>query len=300
MQGPHAFLRTSGLDVGLPPGQMGNSEVGHLNIGAGRVVMQELPRIYQAIEDGSLARNPALAQLIATLRGTGGTCHLMGLVSPGGVHAHQDHAVALARILAEARVPTVVHAFTDGRDTPPQSGGEDIQRLLAALPGGVRIGTVCGRYYAMDRDHRWDRVERAYLAMAEGRGASFADAASAIDDAHGKGVTDEFIAPRHHRRLCGHEGRRRHPVVQLPRRPHPRDPGAAAGPGLRRLCPPAPGAARRRHRHDPLQRRAGAVHAGAVRAANHGRVCWARSSRPTAAASCGWRKPRSTRTSLIS
>jgi 2,3-bisphosphoglycerate-independent phosphoglycerate mutase len=195
MRGPHAFLSTSGLDVGLPDGQMGNSEVGHLNIGAGRVVMQELPRIGQAIQDGSLARNPALTAMIATLQANGGTCHLMGLISPGGVHAHQDHAVALARILADARIPTRVHAFTDGRDTPPQSGAEDLERLQAALPGTARIGTVCGRYYAMDRDNRWDRVERAYLALADGQGAAFADAASAMDDAYGKGVTDEFIVP---------------------------------------------------------------------------------------------------------
>jgi len=195
MDGPHAFLRTSGLDVGLPTGQMGNSEVGHLNIGAGRVVMQELPRIGLAVQDGSLARNPAVLGLIEALRRSGGTCHLMGLISPGGVHAHQDHAAALAGILADARIPTVLHAFTDGRDTPPQSGGEDLQRLQAALPDGVRIATVCGRYYAMDRDNRWDRVERAYLVLTEGRGAAFADAASAMDDAYGKGITDEFVLP---------------------------------------------------------------------------------------------------------
>jgi len=195
MQGPHAFLRTSGLDVGLPEGQMGNSEVGHLNIGAGRVVMQELPRIGQAVRDGSLARIPALTGLIARLRESGGTCHLMGLVSPGGVHAHQEHAVALARIMADARVPVRVHAFTDGRDTPPQSGGEDLQWLQNALPDGARIATVIGRYYAMDRDNRWERVERAYLALAEGQGASFADAASAMDDAYSKGVFDEFVVP---------------------------------------------------------------------------------------------------------
>lgn len=195
MAGPHAFLQTSGLDVGLPPGQMGNSEVGHLNIGAGRVVMQELPRIGLAIGDGSLAKNPVLVELVKALRGTGGTCHLMGLVSPGGVHAHQDHALALARILAGHRIPTVVHAFTDGRDTPPKSGAADLARLRQALPDGVRIGTVSGRYYAMDRDNRWDRVERAYLAIAEGQGAAFADAASVMDEAYGKGVTDEFVVP---------------------------------------------------------------------------------------------------------
>ena len=125
---PHALLRTSGLNVGLPDGQMGNSEVGHLNIGAGRVVMQDLPRIGLAIEDGSLAKNPVLTDLIGRLKATGGTCHLFGLISPGGVHSHQDHAVALAHILDKAGVKAVIHAFTDGRDTPPQSAGEDLRR----------------------------------------------------------------------------------------------------------------------------------------------------------------------------
>ena len=118
---PHAFLRTSGKDVGLPEGQMGNSEVGHLNIGAGRVVMQDLPRIDEAVRDGSLGENPALKRLIEALKQTGGVCHLLGLVSPGGVHAHQDHAAALAKLLTEAGVPTLMHAITDGRDTPPRS-----------------------------------------------------------------------------------------------------------------------------------------------------------------------------------
>ena len=194
-QGPHAHLNTSGLDVGLPAGQMGNSEVGHLNIGAGRVVMQELPRIGVAVADGSIAALPELRALIEALRQSGGVCHLMGLVSAGGVHAHQDHAAALARILVNARVPVRVHAFTDGRDTAPRSGADCVARLQAALPEGARIATVIGRYYAMDRDHRWDRVEKAYLAIAEGRGASFADAASAMDDAYGNGVTDEFVVP---------------------------------------------------------------------------------------------------------
>ncbi len=193
--GPHAFLRTSGLDVGLPEGQMGNSEVGHLNIGAGRVVMQELPRISKAISDGSLAQNPALLALIEALRRTGGACHLMGLVSPGGVHSHQDHAAALARLLADARVPVHVHAFTDGRDTPPLSGSDYLARLQSALPAGARVGTVSGRYYAMDRDNRWARVEKAWRAMALGEGPSFADAASAMDAAYGGDVTDEFVVP---------------------------------------------------------------------------------------------------------
>ena len=193
--GPHAFLRTSGEDVGLPDGQMGNSEVGHLNIGAGRVVMQELPRIGRAIADGSLAQAPALQKLIAALRGTGGTCHLMGLVSPGGVHAHQAHAVALARIMRRAGIPVRVHVFTDGRDTPPRSGGASVARLQAELPEGAAVATVCGRYYAMDRDNRWDRVGRAFETVVHGAGPGFADAASALDDAYARGVTDEFIVP---------------------------------------------------------------------------------------------------------
>jgi 2,3-bisphosphoglycerate-independent phosphoglycerate mutase len=192
---PHALLRTSGLDVGLPDGQMGNSEVGHLNIGAGRVVMQDLPRIARAIADGSMARAPALQALIAALRASGGTCHLMGLLSPGGVHSHQDHAVALAGILVEAEIPVVLHVFMDGRDTPPRSGGGYLRQFQAALPMGARIATVSGRYFAMDRDKRWDRVGRAYLAMAEAEGTRLADAASVVDDAYVRDVTDEFISP---------------------------------------------------------------------------------------------------------
>ena len=126
--GPHGFLRTSGKNVGLPDGQMGNSEVGHLNIGAGRVVMQDLPRIGAAIKSGEIAHAPALVDFIKKLKASGGTCHLLGLVSPGGVHSHQDHAAALAKILTDAGVPVLVHALTDGRDTPPQSSAEDIKR----------------------------------------------------------------------------------------------------------------------------------------------------------------------------
>jgi 2,3-bisphosphoglycerate-independent phosphoglycerate mutase len=192
---PHAYLSTSGLDVGLPAGQMGNSEVGHLNIGAGRVVMQDLPRIGTAIETRTLAALPELQALIAALKRSGGTCHLMGLVSPGGVHSHQDHAVALADILTLADIPVVMHVFLDGRDTPPRSGAEALRHLQDQLPWAVRVGTVSGRYYAMDRDKRWDRVGRAYLAIAEGDGAAFADARSVIDDGYGKNVTDEFIVP---------------------------------------------------------------------------------------------------------
>ena len=193
--GPHAFLRTSGPDVGLPDGQMGNSEVGHLNIGAGRVVMQDLPRIGRAIADGSLAANPELRAFVEALRASRGTCHLVGLVSPGGVHSHQDHAAALAAAVAAEGVPVAVHAWTDGRDTPPRSGAVDLARLAAALPPGARIATVSGRYYAMDRDHRWERVGRAYAAMADGTGPRFPDAAAVMADAYGRDVTDEFVDP---------------------------------------------------------------------------------------------------------
>jgi 2,3-bisphosphoglycerate-independent phosphoglycerate mutase len=192
---PHAFLRASGHDVGLPDGQMGNSEVGHLNIGAGRVVPQELVRIGQAIEDGTLGRSPVLAHLTAELKNTKGACHLLGLVSPGGVHSHQDHAAALAAMLSDGGIPVVVHAFTDGRDTPPQSGRDDLTRLAAALPKGVRIATVCGRYYAMDRDKRWDRVEKAYRALADADGKRFATPIAVMDDSYSNGTFDEFVVP---------------------------------------------------------------------------------------------------------
>jgi 2,3-bisphosphoglycerate-independent phosphoglycerate mutase len=193
--GPHAFLRTSGGDVGLPGGQMGNSEVGHLNIGAGRVVMQDLPRIGAAIHDGSLSRNPELQGFVDGLKASGGACHLMGLVSPGGVHSHQDHGVALARIVTAAGIPVLFHAWTDGRDTPPRSGAEDLARLAADLPNGARIATVSGRYFAMDRDRRWERVGRAYAAMADADGARASDPGTLMRESYAQDVTDEFVPP---------------------------------------------------------------------------------------------------------
>jgi len=192
---PHGFLHTSGKDVGLPPGQMGNSEVGHLNIGAGRVVMQDLPRIDDAIASGEIARMPAVIDLIATLKQSGGTCHLLGLVSPGGVHSHQNHAVALAKILTDAKIPVVVHVLTDGRDTPPQAAAGYLKTFTAALPSSVKVVTVIGRYYAMDRDKRWERVSKAYDAIVAGEGAHFADPQAAIADAYANKVHDEFILP---------------------------------------------------------------------------------------------------------
>lgn len=194
---PHALIETSGRDVGLPTGQMGNSEVGHMNIGAGRVVLQDLPRIDTAVADGSLAKKPSLTAFIDALRQSSGTCHLMGLVSPGGVHAHQDHIVALARALSVAGVPVRIHAFLDGRDTPPQSAHEYMTTFLSDLDGvdDVSIGTVSGRYYAMDRDTRWDRVERAYAAMVNGDGHEKADVLSCIADSYASKITDEFVEP---------------------------------------------------------------------------------------------------------
>jgi 2,3-bisphosphoglycerate-independent phosphoglycerate mutase len=192
---PKATLRTSGLDVGLPPGQMGNSEVGHLNIGAGRVVMQDLPRISQAVADGSLAKLPQLVGLIQSLKHTGGRCHLMGLVSPGGVHAHQDHAVALARALSDGGVGIDVHAITDGRDTPPQAGAGYLETLIAALPQNARIATVCGRYFAMDRDNRWERVSKAYDVIVDAKGDHADDPLSVLTKAYAAGTGDEFVPP---------------------------------------------------------------------------------------------------------
>ncbi|HET6182849.1 MAG TPA: 2,3-bisphosphoglycerate-independent phosphoglycerate mutase [Acetobacteraceae bacterium] len=192
---PHAFLRTSGADVGLPAGQMGNSEVGHLNIGAGRVVKQDLPRISDAFAAGEVARSPVLARFVAKLKASKGTCHLLGLVSPGGVHSHQDHAAALAKLLDDAGVPAVVHAFTDGRDTPPRSGKDDLARLAAALPPSVPIATVSGRYFAMDRDKRWDRVAKAYAVLVAADGPHFASAAAVMDQSYMHDRTDEFVLP---------------------------------------------------------------------------------------------------------
>jgi 2,3-bisphosphoglycerate-independent phosphoglycerate mutase len=193
---PHAFLETSGLQVGLPDGQMGNSEVGHMNLGAGRVVMQDLPRIDLAVSDGSLAKNPELLSAIAAIKKSGGTFHLLGLMSPGGVHSHQDHIAALARIIADAGVPVAVHAFLDGRDTPPSSGKDFTAKFLADVAGhNVRIASVAGRYYAMDRDKRWERVTLAYQAITDAAGPHAADPIAAIAASYANGKTDEFVLP---------------------------------------------------------------------------------------------------------
>lgn len=189
MRGPHAQLITHGPDVGLPGGQMGNSEVGHTNIGAGRVVAMDLGQIDLAIEDGSFASNPALLDFIASLQASGGTAHLMGVVSNGGVHGHVRHINAAAKVIAGSGVPVVLHAITDGRDVAPSSALE----FLDQLPEGLPIATVIGRYFAMDRDNRWDRVAQAYGAMIQAKGERAETAQDAVNAAYAKGVTDEFI-----------------------------------------------------------------------------------------------------------
>jgi 2,3-bisphosphoglycerate-independent phosphoglycerate mutase len=190
---PTAQLTTHGPDVGLPTGQMGNSEVGHTNIGAGRVVAMDLGQIDLAIEDGSFAREPALTGYIAALQATKGTAHLMGVISDGGVHGHIAHVLAAARAITAAGVPVVIHAITDGRDVAPTSGRDFIAALLAGLPEKATVGTVIGRYWAMDRDNRWDRVKTAFDAMVAGQGPRAADPLAAVDAAYAADKTDEFI-----------------------------------------------------------------------------------------------------------
>ncbi len=195
---PHALLDASEHEVGLPAGQMGNSEVGHMNIGGGRVVLQDLPRIDRAIADGRLALNPVLAEFIGTLKASGGACHLMGLLSPGGVHAHQRHLAALTNLIAAAGVPVRIHAFLDGRDTPPSSARGYLEYFLAEIaPAGPRavVATVSGRYYAMDRDKRWERVALAWRALVDAEGERARDPLSAVDAAYTRGESDEFVRP---------------------------------------------------------------------------------------------------------
>ena len=194
---PHALIDASELHVGLPEGQMGNSEVGHMNLGAGRVVMQDLPRIDQAIANGELQGNPLLHAFIAKLKESGGTCHLMGLLSPGGVHSHQAHLVALAKMISGAGVPVALHALLDGRDTPPSSARQYVSEVAAALAGhsNVRFATVGGRYYAMDRDKRWERVELAYNAFFGDAPYRAPNAMAAVEAAYARDETDEFVKP---------------------------------------------------------------------------------------------------------
>lgn len=192
---PSATLTTFGPDVGLPRGQMGNSEVGHTNIGAGRVVAMDLGQIDLAIEEGSFAKHVPLLDFIATLKRTGGTAHLMGLVSQGGVHGHISHMIAAVRALDDAGISVVIHALTDGRDVAPQSALSDLAHLTKELPASARIVTLTGRYYAMDRDNRWERVQQAFAAIGGGTGAPAKSAAAAVQTSYDAGIVDEFIKP---------------------------------------------------------------------------------------------------------
>ena len=193
--GPHAQLITHGPDVGLPSGQMGNSEVGHTNIGAGRVVAMDLGQIDLAIENRSFFETPALVDFIATLKHSGGTAHLMGLISDGGVHGSLDHMIASVTALTDAGIPVAIHALTDGRDVAPKSALGFVDHLEEALPETARIVTVTGRYFAMDRDNRWERVSEAYSAMIKADGQHKTPTARhAISNAYNRSETDEFIA----------------------------------------------------------------------------------------------------------
>ena len=195
---PGCRLSASGLDVGLPEGQMGNSEVGHTNIGAGRVVFQDLPHISRDIDSGEFFKNPAYLEAMEHCREWGTALHLMGLLSDGGVHSHITHLFALVKMAKEQGLEKVyVHCFLDGRDVPPSSGKSYVEQLQAKLDelGTGRIATVMGRYYAMDRDKRWDRVQRAYDAIALGEGIFEENPAAAVQKSYDSGVTDEFMEP---------------------------------------------------------------------------------------------------------
>ncbi|KAB2540844.1 phosphoglyceromutase [Salipiger aestuarii] len=190
---PNATLVTFGPEVGLPSGQMGNSEVGHTNIGAGRVVAMDLGQIDLAIEDGSFFDNAAIKDFAARVNRAGGRAHLMGVASDGGVHGHIAHIKATVKMLVDLGCEVVIHAITDGRDVAPKSGEDFIRDLVDSLPDGASIGTVTGRYYAMDRDNRWERVQQAYGAMILGKGDTAPDAVSAVRQSYAKDKTDEFI-----------------------------------------------------------------------------------------------------------
>jgi len=198
-EAPHTLISGSGADVGLPDGQMGNSEVGHMNLGAGRVVYQDLTRINRAIQQGEFQRNRTLNRMFDRVRKKGGALHLMGLLSPGGVHSHQDQIFACLEMAAAAGVEQVyLHAFLDGRDTPPRSAAASLEKAeaLAARLGNTQLASIVGRYYAMDRDRRWDRIERAYNLLVRGEAPFHASrAGTALEQAYARDENDEFVQP---------------------------------------------------------------------------------------------------------
>ena len=256
VEGPAARLDAAAAAVGLPAGQMGNSEVGHMTIGAGRILPQDLPRIDAAIAKGALVASPVLARLIARLKAAGGTCHLPGLLSPGGVHSHAGHMHAIAEAVAAAGVPVAVHAFLDGRDTPPRSARgflADFEAATADMPA-VSVATVGGRYYGMDRDGNWDRTARAWAALAEGVGAPAASADAAVAAAYNSGIGDEFVPPAV---IGGHAGMADGDgllMANFRADRAPADPRRAAGAGLHRVPAPARGRLRGGGWHDELFR----------------------------------------------
>ncbi|MDD6278897.1 MAG: 2,3-bisphosphoglycerate-independent phosphoglycerate mutase [Oscillospiraceae bacterium] len=198
MQGPHTIIGASGLDVGLPDGQMGNSEVGHTNIGAGRIVYQMLVKISKSIKDGDFFENKALVAAMENCRTKGSALHLMGLLSPGGVHSHMEHLYGLLEMAKKNGLDKVyVHAFLDGRDVPPSSAAEYMEEAVAEMNkiGIGKVGVISGRFYAMDRDNAWDRVEKAYDALVLGEGVKENDPVQAIKNSYANGVTDEFMLP---------------------------------------------------------------------------------------------------------
>ena len=195
---PNTTIGASGLDVGLPDGQMGNSEVGHTNIGAGRIVYQMLVKITKSIQDGDFFENAALVSAMNNAKEKGSALHLMGLLSPGGVHSHMEHLYGLCEMAKRFGLEKVyVHAFLDGRDVPPSSAAEFMEQAVAEMNkiGVGKIATVMGRFYAMDRDNAWDRVEKAYAAMVYGEGVEGCCPVQAIKDSYANGVTDEFMLP---------------------------------------------------------------------------------------------------------
>ena len=195
---PHTQLEASGLEVGLPAGQIGNSEVGHLNIGSGRIIYQSLTRISKSIADGDFFTNPVLVKVMDEVKASGKALHLLGLLSDGGVHSHITHIIALLEMAQKHGLTKVyVHAFLDGRDVPPQSALTYVEQLEAAMDkiGVGKIATVSGRYYAMDRDKRWERLAKAYATVAQGDGPKAASATAGIEASYAEGVTDEFVIP---------------------------------------------------------------------------------------------------------
>ncbi len=189
---PHTLLECFGESVGLPEGQMGNSEVGHITIGAGRIVYQDLPKISKSIESGEFAKKQGIKDVIRSLQNNGGICHIIGLISDGGVHSHIDHIIALNQIMSSQKVPVKLHAVADGRDVAPQSVIKYLEKLHAAK---VDIASLMGRFYCMDRDKRWDRTQKAYDAIVNGEAPKYSDIISAVTESYNNDVDDEFIKP---------------------------------------------------------------------------------------------------------